>query len=449
VTNAPLPHRQRGAASLAVVMVLFFILAMVAAYTNRNLIFEQRTSANSYRSARSLAAADAGVDWTIAMLNGGAIGTACTSAGATDEFRTRYLTLQPDGSFKAVDWPTVFAADFPEGPKTIQAQPSCSGVEGGGWACSCPILSPPAQLDAANSEHPTFTVKFADSSPGVVVLKVRACNSSRAGTITSSNVNDFGSCHVVDVDPGVPGFQKYVQVDAMTVLRTSLGLVSALPIPPSAALTVAGSINQSGGMLTAINPDPMTGLALHAGGTIDGAPATVTLKGPAGSTAILEAPSDKDLSDIDADDFFRKALGLPADKYKEQPAAVTIECGAGCAANAAVLPVLAKGPTRVIFINGNLDLDDATIGSTATPAILVVTGNVTVSGLIDLKGVLFVGGNLNWTSASGKVNGAVIVGGDYTGTGNATIAYDRNIVQRIHKGYGSFVRIPGTWHMES
>jgi hypothetical protein len=446
VTNAPLPHRQRGAASLAVVMVLFFILAMVAAYTNRNLIFEQRTSANSYRSARSLAAADAGVDWTIAMLNGGTVGTACTSAGATDEFRTRYLSVQPDGSFKAADWPTVFA----KGPDRIQAQPSCSGVKGGGWACSCPIVTPPAHLDATNGEEPTFTVKFAYSSPGVVVLKVRACNSARTGTITSSNVNEFGSCHAVDIDSGIGSeFKKDVQVDAMTVLRTSLGLVSALPVPPSAALTVAGSINQSGGMLTAINPDPMTGLALHAGGTIDGAPATVTLKGPAGSTAPLEAPSDKDLSDIDADDFFRKALGLPAAKYKEQPAAVTIECGAGCAANAAVLPVLAKGPTRVIFINGDLDLDDATIGSTATPAILVVTGNVTVSGLIDLKGVLFVGGNLNWTSASGRVNGAVIVGGDYTGTGNATIAYDRNIVQRIHKGYGSFVRIPGTWHMES
>jgi hypothetical protein len=429
-------------------MVLFFILAMVAAYTNRNLVFEQRTSANSYRSARSLAAADAGVDWTIAMLNGGTIGTACTNdVGATDDFRTRYLTVQPDGRFEAVTWPTIFAADLPGGPKRIQAQPSCSGVKGGGWACSCP-MAPPAQLDATNGEEPTFTVKFADSSPGVVVVKVRACNSSRAGTITSSNMNNFGSCHVVDIDPGVPGFKKFVQVDAMTVLRTSLGLVSALPVPPSAALTVAGSINQTGGTLTAINSDPMTGLALHAGGTI-GAPATLKVAGPAGSTTDLTADSDTDLSGIAADDFFRQTLGLPADKYKEQPAAVTIDCSAGCAADAAVLPVLAAGPTRVIYINGDLDLSDVTIGSTATPAMLVVTGNVTVSGSTDLKGVLFVGGNLNWTSANGTVSGAVIVGGGYSGTGSATIAYDRNIVQRIHKGYGSFVRIPGTWHMEN
>ena len=445
--NALPRNSRRGAASLAVVMVLFFILAMVAAYTNRNLVFEQRTSANSYRSVRALAAADAGVDWTIAMLNGGTIGTACTSAGATDDFRTRYLALQPDGSFKAVTWPTIFAADLPGGPPRIQAQPSCSGVRDGGWACNCP-MAPPAQLDAANAEEPTFTVKFADSSPGVVVVKVRACNSSRAGTITSSNLNSFGSCHVVDVDPGVPGFKKFVEVDAMTVVRTSLGLISALPVPPSAALTVVGSINQTGGTLTAVNSDPMTGLALHAGGTI-GSPATLKVAGPAGSTTDVTADSDEDLSGIDPDDFFRQALGLPAGKYKEQPAAVTIECSAGCAADAAVLPVLAEGPTRVIYINGDLNLNDVAIGSAATPAMLVVSGNVTVSGSTDLKGVLFVGGNLNWTSANGTVSGAVIVGGGYTGSGNATIVYDRNIVQRIHKGYGSFVRIPGTWLMES
>ena len=41
---------QRGVATLAVVMVLFFIIALTAAYTSRNMIFEQKTSANQYRS---------------------------------------------------------------------------------------------------------------------------------------------------------------------------------------------------------------------------------------------------------------------------------------------------------------------------------------------------------------------------------------------------------------
>ncbi|HRZ62470.1 MAG TPA: PilX N-terminal domain-containing pilus assembly protein, partial [Rubrivivax sp.] len=44
----------RGAAALVVVMVLFFIMSLVAAYASRNLIFEQRTSANNYRSTQAL-----------------------------------------------------------------------------------------------------------------------------------------------------------------------------------------------------------------------------------------------------------------------------------------------------------------------------------------------------------------------------------------------------------
>jgi hypothetical protein len=449
--------RQGGVAALSVVMVLFFIMAMVAAYTNRNLVFEQRTSANSYRSARSLSAADAAVDWTIAMLNGGTIGTACTDKDldVTDDFKTRYLNLDPDGKFRPKLWPTptIFVGTDLAGKSssTFQTQPSCSGVEGGGLSCSCPITEPPALLNAANSEQPVFTVAFEETDPrvGLVNLKVRACNSIRSGKVTASNVNAYGSCHVNDLQPSITQKHKnYVQVDSMTMLSTTLGLVSALPVPPAASLTAAGSIDQTAGTLTAVNADPLTGVALHAGGSIS-SPSTVKAAGPAGSTAKVTAAGDTDLSSIPTSDFFRKALGLPPDKYGEQPASVKVACGGGCAANTAVVPKLSKGPTRVIFIDGDLDLNSATaIGSDATPAMLVVSGNVTVSASIALKGVLFVGGDLKWTAPAGTVTGAVIVGGNYSGTGNATISYDREAVRKIHKGYGSFVRVPGTWNLE-
>ena len=62
-------YRQTGAATLIVVMVLFFIISLVAAYTNRSLIFEQRTSSNQYRSTQALEVADAGLEWAISQLN--------------------------------------------------------------------------------------------------------------------------------------------------------------------------------------------------------------------------------------------------------------------------------------------------------------------------------------------------------------------------------------------
>ena len=51
---------QSGAASLVVVLMLFFVIALVSAYTSRNLIFEQRTANNQYRSTQALEAAEAG-----------------------------------------------------------------------------------------------------------------------------------------------------------------------------------------------------------------------------------------------------------------------------------------------------------------------------------------------------------------------------------------------------
>ena len=52
-------------------MLLFFIISLVAAYAGRNLIFEQKTSANQYRATQAFEAAEAGLEWALAMLNGG------------------------------------------------------------------------------------------------------------------------------------------------------------------------------------------------------------------------------------------------------------------------------------------------------------------------------------------------------------------------------------------
>lgn len=88
-------HRQRGVASLVVVAVLFLILSLVAAYTNRNLIFEQRTAGNLHRSTQAFEAAEAGVEWALTMLNAGRIDADCapSASPADTSFRQRYLTI--------------------------------------------------------------------------------------------------------------------------------------------------------------------------------------------------------------------------------------------------------------------------------------------------------------------------------------------------------------------
>ncbi len=112
-------------------MVLFFIMSLVAAYASRNLIFEQRTSANNYRSTQAFEAAEAGLEWALAMLNGGRIDDVCAPStdAARNAFRERYLLTDADGNIQARTWDDAGTA--------TPLRPSC--VRGNaGWACSCP-----------------------------------------------------------------------------------------------------------------------------------------------------------------------------------------------------------------------------------------------------------------------------------------------------------------------
>ena len=63
------PSRQGGVAALGLTLLLLFALLLGVAYVNRNLVFEQRASANQYRSTQAFEAAEAGLEWTLARLN--------------------------------------------------------------------------------------------------------------------------------------------------------------------------------------------------------------------------------------------------------------------------------------------------------------------------------------------------------------------------------------------
>jgi Tfp pilus assembly protein PilX len=99
-------RHQRGAAALIVTTLLFFAMVLVAVFVNRNLVFEQRASANQYRSTQAFEAAEAGAEWAVAQLNNPTrLGADClpSSASAASSFRTRYLR-NSGGAFTPVTW---------------------------------------------------------------------------------------------------------------------------------------------------------------------------------------------------------------------------------------------------------------------------------------------------------------------------------------------------------
>ena len=133
-----IPLQQRGAAALGVSFLLLFVLTLVVGFASRNLIFEQRSSANQARSTQAFEAAEAGLQWAQAMLNSGTpIGADCEASAAPGDaaFRERFLAYDAASQrFAPRTW------DDAGTPVALQA--ACV-LDERGWSCSCPSAGHP------------------------------------------------------------------------------------------------------------------------------------------------------------------------------------------------------------------------------------------------------------------------------------------------------------------
>jgi hypothetical protein len=427
--DRPLVRPATGVATLTMVMVLFFVMAMVAAYTNRNLLYEQRISINNFRATVGMSAADAGIDWAVAMLNGARVDGNCVApdapVAADVDFRSRYTTWKPDGAYGIPKW-------LNHGFSTTFA-PICV-MNGATWVCRCPADDgePTAEPAYPANSAPIFKVEIgSDGVPGVV--KVDAW-----GTHESSRAASFEI------------FGNYNRV------RVKLGLTRALPVPPVAALTAGGTVTLGVANSKVSNTDPKAGFTIHSGEAFDAASATNTeLIGATGSVGgaptLIESDGDlKALTGAAAPvDFFQSLFGMDATTYSQQPAAVRIDCAAGCT-SASIATAVDNNPGRIIWLNGDLTLDTpSTLGSVDRPVMLLATGNITLAAKVIVNGFLYSNRNVQWnaTATDSLVRGAVVAKGNFDGLSAVAIAYDGDMMQRISLGYGSFVRVPGSWQV--
>ena len=428
---------RRGLAALTVVMILFFVLAMAAAYTNRTLIVDQRSTTNGLRSAQAIEATEAGIEWAIAQLNGGRVTASCAASSSSGDadFRSQYLVTTADGGYTA--------ATYLSSGNLYPYAPACIANSDGVWTCSCPSgLTFEASLTAnANGAGQVFRVHFdqadiygATPIPGVAHVMVQGC--SALGV--ASGVRDR-LCTVPLWRGAVPP-----NVDAFFKAGVWLGLVKALPYVPSAALTAGSSITSDALVtLRVVNPDPSTGITLHSG-SANSTP-IAQLAGPAGTVGDGRLESDPALNTTVASGrLFQSLFGMEAVNYSRQPGVVYVNCAAGCTSSD-LATALGQFPGRVIWVNGNLNLNTvATLGSATQPMMLVSTGTVTLSATVVFNGLLYANAVLwNAGAAAAVVNGAVVSATTFVANGNATIAYDAAALGLISRSYGSFVRIPG------
>lgn len=448
--NALRHRHDRGAAALVVVLVLFFVISLVAAYTSRGMIFEQRTSINQFRSTQAIEIADAGLEWAQSKLNAGLIGADCeTDPAGASTFRDRYLSFAPaDGKITAV----------------AGAAATCIRTSAGVWSCTCPAAG--ATMPAGSG--PGFRVHFVldkggPARAGLIRATVSACTQATDGCLSNPQVPEVGQGNAI--------------------VSASFGLKGGVDTLPSAALTIPSSNMgataldlAAGTTVRAYNTGAGAGIAVQAGGSVLPTAGILEVFGPPGSptnASILEGDlslaadpgtggmrSSTDAGACAAGDahpgcsvnrVFVGVFGVQREIFREQPAIV--RCDAACGAGA-LSALAAKNPKSVLWVAGDATIDGA-IGSATEPVSLVVDGDVTFSGGT-LTGLLYTSGKIvggvpvrTWTVSPGTsvVVGAAVSEGELNVAGGGTLElrYDAGVLALLRSRSGSFVRVPGSW----
>jgi hypothetical protein len=408
-------RRERGLAATAAALLLFFAMGLIIAFTNRSLVFEQRTSANQYRYTKAFEAAEAGLEWTIASLNvKDTVGTNCLPDTSTaNSFRGVHLNVDANtGSLS---------------PRGVS--PVCV-ITAGGYSCSCPTTG---QATVSANPGPAFRVEFfstdesgASLAPGVVRLLVHGCTSAE------------GSCHPAGT--GSP--------DGYAKVRVLLGVLPALGTAPAAAITAKTTVSWSGSgaALGAINTDPSTnGITINAGGNVDEDKARITtIPGSPPTSSIIE--NDSSLSAISTDQMFQTFFGMT--KAQFQQIAKSVTCPSNCSSTLEAAVASFGNETPIIWVTNDMDISgNVSIGSTSNPVILVVDGNIHLNGTMDVFGMVYASSS-TWDNTGGGsafLRGAAVSEGAFTGNGTPDFYFDADVLKRLRYQPGAFMKIPGSW----
>lgn len=436
-------NHQRGAATLIVVMVLFFVMSLVAAYTNRSLIFEQRTSANQYRATQSLEIAEAGMEWAVSQLNFGRIDSACVRSTSTADtsFRQRYLNIDPVTGKITPD------ANPAGGDLTALCVRSSTG-----WVCNCPSTGlPTVATPTTTDQTPAFRVRFraislpavTPAQPSAVWVDVVGC--TRLGAGASDACLSFTGQGALN--------------EGRTVVSSVVALAGNAAGLPQAAVTARGAINlDPTTALSAFNTvTGGAGITLQSGGAISGA-AMVLRSSPgtpaAASTVVndpaLALPAATPYSA--ADRMFATVFKSRPGTFQNQQGIVQLACAlSGCTASE-VRTAVSLNPGRPLWLTGSLIVDSAgDIGSATEPVLMVVNGDIQHTSNAPIFGLAYVrmaGAATSWiVSGSGQITGAVVTDGGLTSTVAAgpTVVYDPDVLNLVRFNVGSFVRVPGSW----
>lgn len=426
--TSPTPRAQRGAATLIVVMVLFLVMALLAAYANRSLVFEQRIAGGYYKASLAQEVAEGGIDWTVAMLNGPAIDGNCAAAatGGT-RFIDKYMQISSaDRAGKALVTTTgMLAADCVRDSGTL--------------TCRCPnpdTRTAMSQTAVTGSLAPSFGVRVGTD----VYTRYGNFQLISYGCSDSSVDNCYGNAISAD---------RARTATALSEQTATVGFIAAVPSSPAAPLTVKGTLTAAGtGGLGLHNTDATTAGTL----VMSGGPAATLIDSrmdttPGTPAAQAQVFANSQLSGMSNTVFFQSYMGMKSSRYRNHPALREVTCPAGGGDCGPALLAAYNAGIRMIWVEGALTISsNVVIGTAAAPVLIVANGGVALTGPMQLTGMLVSLGNLAWNNTGGltsMLTGMVLVQGDMDTNGSMDIVYSQSIATHMRNRLGSYARVSG------
>lgn len=433
---------QRGVAALVVAMLLLFGITLVAFFGNRSMIFEQRTSANQYRSTRAFEMAEAGLEWAVARLNENMTMTAagsCTTT-STNTFANLYLPMVASTGFTVNN--TLW--------------PGCSIAANGATTCSCPTVG---------STNPTFG---ASTDPRFRIVFESAGTDPWAVRVTSYGCTNAG-------DPCDSGSTSSPP-DAVAVVSSVYKMKPAIANAPGAGLVTGAATIVNTGNINVVNLDVKSnGITIDAGTTVTltASSNVTTLPGTPSRSSVLEndtALSTLTNADTTGDAFFRSFFGQTMAEYQNSSRTWTItagscgtntrctQCTAGANCGSAVSAAYNNG-ARQFWSDADVQWGASNMPSIGTlgastagdPIVFASSADIDLRANITAYGLFYAAtatATDNWDAfgtGGAKVFGAFVSRGNFNkGSGGLDLIYDPNLFGEGGTR-GTMVRVPGSW----
>ncbi|MDD1620132.1 MAG: hypothetical protein LUQ11_01530 [Methylococcaceae bacterium] len=415
-------NSQRGVASLLTALVLLICITLVALVSSKTVLVETQIAADNYRASQAVAAANYALDYGVNYFDAGGFDRVVNASGTG----TAITGCTPDNPLPAAGSPgsdcivDTGAADT-DGDGTIDQQFNALSLK-----------------SADLSQTTTATLAF-NNAAGTYCVAAGATPDMQHGMITATGFSDDSLATRTITQCIAPlnilrdnGPKQPLVAQGNVALTGNARIINRYTDTTvwSGGLVQIGS---SSAMETFINStsDPATTEAERIDTDDDEHAQLVSNRNLGNGLDIID--DDPSLGNLVGLEFFKNFFAVETRAQLKQ---IAVDNGQSYTNISSALNPASPAPATggLVWIEGNQSMNGGTIGSLAKPAIVVVNGDMTLTGGATIYGLLYVAGTYTINGTPQIIGANIVEGTDLTtnlqaappivsGTGTISLVY--------------------------